>query len=183
MARTGDIIENPMIGDRIVFLKTARETQGELLQFDDFLKVDGRGPIEHIHIRQEERLEVMAGVACVLVNGQERSLNPGDFVIIAPGTPHRWWNCGDVELQLRTEFRPAYDLERFFELIFGLARDGKTDETGSPNFLQIAVMTTTYETYLPSPPIFLQKLLFAVLGPIAKMRGYRASYPQYSRAD
>jgi len=183
MARTGDIIENPMIGDRIVFLKTARETQGELLQFDDFLKVGGLGPIEHIHVRQEERLEVMTGIACVLVNGQERRLNPGDFVIIVPGTPHRWWNCGDVELQLRTEFRPAYDLERFFELIFGLARDGKTDQTGTPSFLQIAVMSTAYGIYLPNPPLFLQKLLFAVLGPIAKMRGYRAWYPAYSRSD
>ena len=172
-----------MIGDRIVFLKTAKETKGELLQFDDFLKVDGRGPIEHFHLRQEERLEVMKGAACVLVNGQERRLNPGDFVIIAAGAPHRWWNCGDVELQLRTEFRPAYDLERFFELIFGLARDGKTDETGSPVFLQIAVMSTAYGIYLPQPPLFLQKLLFAVLGPIAKMRGYRAWYPQYSSVD
>jgi mannose-6-phosphate isomerase-like protein (cupin superfamily) len=181
MARTGDIIENPMIGDRIVFLRTAKETQGELLQFDDFLKVGGRGPIEHIHIRQEERLEVITGAACVRVNGQERGLNPGDFVVIAPGTPHCWWNCGDVGLQLRTEFRPAYDLERFFELIFGLARDGKTDETGSPSFLQIAVMSPAYDIYLPRPPIFVQKLLFAVLGPIAKMRGYRAWYPQYSR--
>jgi len=32
-------------------------------------------------------------------------------------------------------------------------------------------------------PSFLQKLLFAVLGPIAKMRGYRGWYPQYSHAD
>src|SRR6185295_13901172 len=183
MAHTGDIIENPMIGDRIVFLKTSKETNGELLQYDDFLKVDGRGPIEHFHIRQEERLEVMKGVACVLVNGQEQRLNLGDSVTIAPGTPHRWWNCGDVELQLRTAFRPAYNLERFFELIFGLARDGKTDETGSPTFLQIAVMSTAYGIYLPQPPLFLQKLLFAVLGPIAKLRGYRAWYPKYSRSD
>src|SRR5258705_5203434 len=101
MARTGDIIENPMIGDRIVFLQTAKETHGELLQFDDFLKVDGRGPIEHIHIRQEERLEVMKGTACVLVNNQERRLHPVEIVVIAPATPHRSWNLVDVELQSR----------------------------------------------------------------------------------
>ena len=88
-----------------------------------------------------------------------------------------------MELQLRTEFRPAYDLERFFELIFGLARAGKTDLTGTPSFLQIAVMSTAYGIYLPQPPIFLQKLLFAVLNPIAKLRGYRAWYPEYSRVD
>ena len=38
MAREGDVIENPVSGARIVFRKTARNTNGELLQFDLFFK-------------------------------------------------------------------------------------------------------------------------------------------------
>jgi len=34
MAKTGDVIENPMTGERITFLKTTRETNGELLRFE-----------------------------------------------------------------------------------------------------------------------------------------------------
>ena len=62
MAKAGDSIESPPIGDRIVFLKTARDTNGALLQFDDYLKVGGNGPVEHIHTRQEERLDVVSGI-------------------------------------------------------------------------------------------------------------------------
>ena len=46
MAKAGDTIESPAIGDRIVFLKTARDTDGKMLQFDDFLNVGGNGPVE-----------------------------------------------------------------------------------------------------------------------------------------
>ena len=34
MARSGEIVENPVIGDRVTWRKTAQETQGELLQFE-----------------------------------------------------------------------------------------------------------------------------------------------------
>ncbi len=34
MAKTGDVIENPTTGERITFLKTTRETNGELLRFE-----------------------------------------------------------------------------------------------------------------------------------------------------
>ena len=37
------------------------------------------------------------------------------------------------------ELRPALNSETFFETLYGLARDGKTDENGVPNFLQQAV--------------------------------------------
>ena len=46
---------------RIVFLKTARDTNGELLQFDDFMQGGGHVPIEHVHPYMEERFEVISG--------------------------------------------------------------------------------------------------------------------------
>ena len=180
MAKAGDSITSPVIGDRIVFLQTARDTNGALLQFDDYLQPGGQGPVEHIHPRQEERLAVLAGTAGILIAGGERRLSVGEDLVIAPGTPHRWWNGGTDELQLRTEFRPALDIERFFETLFGLTRDGKTDSAGIPTFLQIVLLSQAYEIFLPKPPIPLQRALFAVLAPIAKLRGYRTWYPQYS---
>ena len=47
----------------------------------------------------------------------------------------------------------------------------------------MAILCRTYDNYLPSPPIALQKALFAVLAPVGKLMGYRASYPEYSGAD
>jgi hypothetical protein len=34
--------------------------------------------------------------------------------------------------------------------------------------------------YLAGPPVTLQRALFAALGPLARLRGYRASYQRFS---
>jgi hypothetical protein len=35
--------------------------------------------------------------------------------------------------------------------------------------------------YLAGPPVWAQKLLFALLAPIGRLRGYRDDYPEYIR--
>jgi len=47
----------------------------------------------------------------------------------------------------------------------------------------MAIICRTYENYLPSPPIALQKALLAVPALAGKLMGYKASYPEYSGAD
>ena len=37
MAKAGDVIENSITGEQITFLKTTRETDGELLRFEYIL--------------------------------------------------------------------------------------------------------------------------------------------------
>jgi mannose-6-phosphate isomerase-like protein (cupin superfamily) len=181
MAKAGDIIESPAIGDRIVFLKTASDTNGEMLEFDDYLKVGGNGPVEHIHTRQEERLEVVSGMMRAKVGGKEQNFKPGECAVVSAGVAHRWWNAGSEELHIRTTFFPALEMERFLETFFGLARDHKTDTNGDPAFLQIVASMPYYEIYLPNQPIPLQRALFTLLAPLAKLRGYRPYYPRYSK--
>jgi mannose-6-phosphate isomerase-like protein (cupin superfamily) len=180
MARAGDVIESPVIGERAVFRKTAADTDGALLQLEVFQRAGAKGPVEHYHTQQEERFEVVSGVMCALVGGREMRLAPGETIVIPAGTPHRWWNGGYEELHVVAELRPALQAERFFETIFGLARDGKTGADGSPAFLQIALFASAYDIWVPKPPRLVQRALFAVLGPIARLRGYRAWYPDYS---
>jgi quercetin dioxygenase-like cupin family protein len=180
MARSGDIIANPVTHERIVFHKTAGETNGTLLQFEDILDAGGIGPPEHVHPSQEERFEVLAGTFGVRIGGKERVLGPGAVVVVEPGQPHAWWNAGGEELRVLTEFRPALRIELFFETLFGLACDGKLDVRGMPRFLQVVAMVPPFDMYLTRPPVILQKALFAVLGPLARLRGYRDVYHQYS---
>jgi hypothetical protein len=65
--------------------------------------------------------------------------------------------------------------------LFGLARDGKTDAKGMPNILQLAVFAREFEdvVYFTNPPRSVQKILFGVLAPIARLLGYRGSYAKY----
>ncbi len=170
MAKPGDVIEEPLFGERIVFRKTGRETGGELLEFDHFLPPGAFPPAAHVHPRQEQRLEVLEGSVRVRVGRIERIATKGDVVVVPPGTPHTWWG-GDAPAVLRNQFRPALNTGEFFETLYGLARGGKTDRKGMPNLLRVSLLAPRFEIYLARPPIAVQKALFALLAPLARALG------------
>jgi mannose-6-phosphate isomerase-like protein (cupin superfamily) len=181
VARAGDEIYNPVTRERIIFRQTGRDTNGELLQFDDILEPGSYRVPDHLHPRQQERLEVRSGSMAVRIRGEERVLQPGESVVVPPGTPHSWWNPGMVPVHLLTDFRPALQTDGFFETLFGLARDGKLNERGIPNFWQISVLVPPFDMYLSRPPLPLQRLVLGLVAPTARLLGYRATYACYSR--
>ena len=61
MAFSGQIIHNPISGERIQFLRTAQDTEGALLEFELQLTPDGKVPGAHVHPEQEERFHVLEG--------------------------------------------------------------------------------------------------------------------------
>jgi hypothetical protein len=69
-----------------------------------------------------------------------------------------------------------------FQTLFGLGRDGKTDEEGSPRLLQGAVMLKEFEDEyrLARGPLPVQKVVIAVFAPIGRLLGYKARYARYS---
>lgn len=179
MARPGDVIENPIIGDRVVFRKTAAETNGELLELDIFARPGAPGPPEHIHPHQEERFTILAGTLVGRVAGRAVHAGPGEHFVVPPGTPHTWSNAGQTEFQVRVELRPAGRMDRFLETIYGLAKDGKTNAKGLPNPLQLAVFATAYfdANHLAKPPLIVQKVTLGFLAILGRLAGYRADYP------
>ena len=181
MAKSGEIIVHPVTGEKMIFRQTAQETNGELLQVDLFVAPHGFVAGEHIHPHQEERFKIQSGRIQLRVNGSEHAFAEGEQAIIPPGTPHVWWNGGDEELHALLEFRPALNIETFFENFFGLGKDGKTDRQGRPNPFQAAVIFQAFkdEMQLPLLPF---GILFPLLAPVGRMLGYRATYPHYSGA-
>ena len=182
MARAGDVIENPVSGERFTFLKTAADTNGELLQFELSLRPGGRVPVDHIHARQEERFEVISGRARVRVGKTWRDLAAGESVVIPPGTPHGLRNETAEEVRLTGDFRPAMNTETQFETICSLARQGKVDKRGRPSPLRAAVIARELgqEDYLVGIPIVLQKVAITLLALLGRLLGYKARDPEYS---
>jgi quercetin dioxygenase-like cupin family protein len=133
MARAGDELVNPITGERIVFLQTAADTAGRLLEMDDFWTRPGHRTLEHIHPEMQERWEVIAGRVCFRIDGVERIAGPGEVVIAPAGVPHMAWTLDDAPVHLRIQMRPALRWERFVERLFALARDGHTNERGMPD--------------------------------------------------
>ncbi|HEY5333993.1 MAG TPA: cupin domain-containing protein [Solirubrobacterales bacterium] len=183
MARAGQTIENPISGERITWRETAVSSGGELLSFDLELRPGAAVAAEHRHLRQEERFAVTSGTVGLSVSGDESALGPGDEAIVPPGTAHHWWNGGDEVAVVGVELRPALETEVFFETLFGLARDGRTNAKGIPGLLQIAVAYADLGESCPRltrPPVSVQRLALTPLAPIGRMLGRRAAYPAYS---
>jgi quercetin dioxygenase-like cupin family protein len=186
MAKAGEVLYNPVLKDRIVYRKTAQDTGGELLRLELFVSPRGGNPL-HVHPLQEEYFKAVSGTLGVQVGDEQRWLREGEEAVVAPGTPHRWWNDSDDEVaHVLVELRPALNSETFFETGYGLAADGKTDENNVPSILQQAVTLTGInrgEIYLASPPVAVQKALLAALAPVGRLLGYRDHYPRYSAEE
>jgi hypothetical protein len=179
MAHPGQTIENPRTGERIVFQHTSRETDGEFVEFDHYLRPGPSAFAEHVQLNQEERFEIVSGAARYRLSGAERQAEPGEVVVIPPGAYHiNCWADGSDELHLRHSFRPALGNEDFFETLFALARLGKTNAKGEVNLLQLAVIGSEIEsqTYGAGIPVSLQRLGLPVLAGLGRLLGYQARY-------
>jgi quercetin dioxygenase-like cupin family protein len=180
MTKAGDELVNRVTGLRTVFRKTARETDGELLQVD-WIGSPGwtTGP-DHVHRRQEERFEVLSGKLGLRVEGVERVLEEGEVIMAPAGSAHAAWNAGEDEVHALIDFRPALRTEVAFETLAALAREGKTNRAGAPkNPLRLALIAREYEDeiYFVRPPLAVQRVIFGALASIGRMLGYRADYP------
>ena len=90
MVNSGDVLEHPVTGERIVFRKTARDTDGALMQADFLMASGGFVAAAHIHPLQEERFEVIAGTLHGRIAGRELTAGPGEVVVVrrmSGGTP------------------------------------------------------------------------------------------------
>jgi hypothetical protein len=172
-------MENPASGQHLVIQKTAQDTGGELLEVESvYTKRTPSRPPTHYHPRQEERFEVLAGRLNVLVDGQERTLEEGEVLILPPGVPHEMW-AAQAGARVNWQTRPALKTEAFFETVWGLAKDGKVNDKGVPNLLWVALIAREYEDEfrLASPPWAVQRALFGLLAPVGRLLGYHVRYP------
>lgn len=181
MARPGTTLESAVTGERLVFRHTAAESGGALCSFDYFLRPGGAVQLAHVHPRQEERFEIVSGIARIRVGRKSLLATAGRSVVVPAGTVHRLWNAGEDELHAVVEFRPALRTDEGFEQLFGLARDGKLGRHGFPHPLQIAVMAREFreEARFPLVPGIVQRALIAPFAALGTRLGYRAVDPRY----
>jgi len=178
MIRTGDTIHNPVTGERITFLATSRDTDGEAVVIETVVQPDGFVAAAHVHPSQTERFAVAEGTLVLKVDGQEKTLSPGDVVVVEPGQAHKFWNAGDEPVRFVCEVRPALQFESLLETMFDLAADGKTNKKGMPNPLRLAVIAKAHfdTVRLPFPPDWMQAAGLALGAPLGRLLGYEATY-------
>jgi mannose-6-phosphate isomerase-like protein (cupin superfamily) len=174
----GDTIENPVTGERLVFLKTSRETNGELVVVEAFVQPTGFVASAHLHPNQDERFQVLRGTVGFRLHRSSIYAAPGQRITVPAGTPHKFWNAGEDEAHFVCEVRPALQFEQLIETMFGLAADGKTNRKGMPNPLRLAVIGRSHydDVRLPFPPEWMQRMGLALGAPLGRLLGYEAIY-------
>lgn len=189
MAHRGDVIENPVTGERITFLETSEDTGGELLRFE-YVLPPGFSIPEHVHPKQEERHEIVSGTLRGRVGGQERDYREGQRVIGAANLPHAWRNpSAEEELRLVSELRPALHMQSLIETSYGVMRDWKANKTGTPRYLlQIAVLVDEAKNdfYFTGVPMPVRRTLLKFLTPFAfvgRRLGYGAGRPKHGGTE
>jgi quercetin dioxygenase-like cupin family protein len=178
MAYAGQIIENPVSGEKITFRKTAADTDGELLQFDLELSPDGKVPGMHVHPAQEERFEVISGTMRFRKGMRRVTAHAGDVVVVPAGTVHKFANASDETAVVRVEVRPALRMEELLETSVELAEDGRTTGAGMPRPLDLALFVREFRREVRGPfaPGWVQRATLAPLAWIARRRGHAARY-------
>lgn len=178
MIKQGDKITNARTGQVMIFLKTSAETNGEFLQIECFSPPAIEREPEHIHPFQENSFKITSGNCIFRIDGKEQVVGPGQSISIPANVPHYFWNAGDTVAHYIQEFRPALKIDRFFETFFALARDGKLDKKGIPNFFHVSIIGLAHkdEIRLTNPPWALQYIIYKILAPFGKLMGYRADY-------
>jgi quercetin dioxygenase-like cupin family protein len=169
-----DILENPVTGESMRILESSPQT----FKAQYSLRPHGEIPGEHFHPHKQQYISVLAGEMHLRINGEHRIVRAGETMTIPLGARHFQWNPCDVEAVVVEEVRPPGRIHDFFTVLFGLARNGRTDANGYPPALLAAALFSEFQDSI-RPAALAPRCMIRVLGPIALALGYRREIERY----
>lgn len=177
MAFSGQVLDNPVSGERFVFHTTSDDSGGKMLEFDLVVDPHGRVPGGHVHPAQRESFHVLAGAMRFRKGLRTVTAGPGDRVVVEPGTFHKFANVGDEPAVVRVRVEPALRMEQLFETVAALAADGRTLPSGMPRPLDLALFMRQFDREVQAPVA--PGLVRAVMTPLAWMEERRGLGQRY----
>ena len=174
MLKNGDILENVLSGEKMVFWATTEETRGEYLSYDYYLKPFSPVEPKHFHPMAEQRFTVKQGEFTLNMNNETKTYFRGDSGVIAPYVSHHGWNHGIEDVILDFEIHPALDFETWFTKCIELVDSKRSDKNGKPKFIDMAVMSHEMKnlSFLPNF-VMVQKVCIYLIGTLSKIIGYK----------
>jgi quercetin dioxygenase-like cupin family protein len=182
----GTRIRNHFNGETFIF--THVDDRADEVQFQVHLErggmLTGTGR-QHLHPNADEEFIVETGMLRIMIAGEWKMLGPGESLVVERGTPHLFRNGHDGETLFTAKFRPANDfLRMFLNMSMNTANNPSWyDAKGEPPLVLQAMALHAFRghAYGHGIPIWFQKLLFALLSPVARLKGYRLAMPPRSR--
>jgi len=172
-------IENPAIGDRVTFLKTTAETDGEYLLLRIELAPRGGNSL-HYHPAFTEKFRAVEGRLNLELEGRQLALEPGERALVPIGARHRFYSTSDEPILFEVEVRPARRFEEAVRIGYGLARDGLVRPGGMPKSIwHAALLLPLGGTYPAGIPRWLLQVPLGLLAAIARRRGVERALAKY----
>jgi mannose-6-phosphate isomerase-like protein (cupin superfamily) len=160
-------------GERFTVLGPVEDEEGTRLEAENVLQPGARVPM-HVHYLQEEGFTVLSGRAGYQRAGERaRFLGPGENVVFAPGVPHRFWNDGEGELQIRGYMRPPLNSEYFMG---EMAKSIQANGGKQPNLLDAAYLMRHYRSEYGLGGSGVLRLVISGLGVLARLTGRHRKY-------
>ncbi len=150
------------MGERLTFLNTGQETNGEILEIDVSFNV---------HPYQEERFKVISGTVRFRIGDREQILTAGQSISGPPNIPHTWNSADGEEIQMLAELRPALHTDA---AAASFMHAGSTQ--GKMSLLQAVVIMSEFDglAYPTKTTPILMQTFVKVLAPIGRLLGYKA---------
>lgn len=172
--KRSESITHKLTGERITFLESSKETDGQYEYIEVFLPPSGEGPPLHYHLKFEESFEVLDGELKInLGNNKSKILKQGDTMTIVPKTHHTFLNASDSDtVTFRVKISPAYHFEESMRIAYGLIADGLINKKGSlKKPMHTAIVLEMQDTRIVEIPTIVQKLMLDRLVKKAKKKG------------
>ena len=92
------------------------------------------------------------------------------------------WNPGPESARVSWQVRPALRTQQFFATVFALAARGQVNADGVPGLLDLALLMPYFRPEIQAhrPPAWVQRAVFGVLAPLARLAG---RCPELRRKD
>jgi len=175
--RGGMQVNHTAYGQTFLYTATRDQTGGRRFVAVLGLEAYSSGPMACMHPRAAVGIKVLRGCLTLSVGGKRRRLGPGEDIAIAPRTPYRYFNAGEEPVSAHVEASPASALDMFLVQVdrSGLGHSRR----GAHACLQAICLFTAYDcTYLASLPVWLQRTLGVLAGPLARLLRIRTYYPE-----
>ena len=179
------VFRHPVTKEKSVVLTDPREHPEQVLLAHLTVEPGGRVAAPHWHPTLEERFLILKGQIGFYLDGEETVLGPGEHATVKRNVVHDWWQVGDEPAEALVEVVPGVRFVEMIGTLFGLGRDGKTNDKGMPSPLQLAVMGHEYDdtVVFTKPPALIRKTMLPLLAAIGRARGLQPMYDEYLEVE
>ena len=176
--KPGDVLPNEAAG----YKQTIIQQEDGLVYVQLDMNPFSQGPPLHTHSKFDETFLALDKPVSFLVNEEVVVVPPGEKITVSAGVPHKMFNDTDSPVSMK-----IIDLPVQFSVYLNQMYSYMNESPDNMKMNRALFMLSLNSQYLDSnlsegPPVFVQKALFFLLRPMARLMGYSSYNTKYSVA-